>query len=83
MEVDMTASRALALGATALAVVAVVVGLTLAIRALGAREDPAAPHPAVSAPADSSTSTRLPSPDNSYWTPERMRGASPAPMPEG
>jgi hypothetical protein len=83
MEVDMTASRALALGATALAVVAIVVGLTLAIRALGAKDDPAAPQPAVSAPADGSTSTQLPSPDNSYWTPERMRSASPAPMPKG
>ncbi|GLY25659.1 hypothetical protein [Micromonospora sp. NBRC 101691] len=27
------------------------------------------------------TSTRLPSPDSSYWSPERMDEAEPAPMP--
>jgi hypothetical protein len=82
MEVDMTASRALALGATVLAVAAILVGLTLAARALRASTGPAAPRPAVSAPADGSTSTRLPSPDTGYWTPERMRSAGPAPMPK-
>jgi hypothetical protein len=36
--------------------------------------------PAATDPAGSS-STQLPRPDDSYWTPERMRSARPAPMP--
>ncbi|MEH1016087.1 hypothetical protein V6U90_23620 [Micromonospora sp. CPCC 206060] len=63
-------------GAVVLVVLAVGV---LAVRRSGPAEAPA---PAVHSTADpGTTSSRLPVPDESYWTPERMRSAQPAPMP--
>ncbi|MFB9237887.1 hypothetical protein ACFFWC_20390 [Plantactinospora siamensis] len=64
----------------AAAVVLVAIAVVAGVRA--ARHDgPAAP--AGVDPPTGAASTRLPSPDDSYWTTERMRSARPAPMPTG
>lgn len=77
----MRISRFLSVGAVVVVVATVAVGVVLGVRAMSRDDAPAAPRPASSAPADGASSTRLPAPDPSYWTPERMRSAQPAPMP--
>lgn len=62
---------------------AVVAALAVGVAVIVGRavtQEPAGP----SAPTDPAgvSSTRLPEPTDSYWTPERMRSAQPAPMPE-
>lgn len=69
-------SRTALIGAAA-AVIVVAAGVAVVLgRATGAEQPPA--------PADPTgiTSTRLPGSGSTYWTPERMRSAQPAPMPE-
>ncbi|EEP74300.1 hypothetical protein MCAG_04627 [Micromonospora sp. ATCC 39149] len=64
--------------AVAVVVVAVVVA-GVAVRRSGSGQEPAAPPASVG--DTGSSSTRLPSPDDSYWDPGRMGSAEPAPMP--
>ncbi|MDG4818340.1 hypothetical protein O7628_22930 [Micromonospora sp. WMMD956] len=65
--------------AVALAVVVVAVVVTgVAARRSGPGERPAAP---TSVGDTGASSSRLPSPDGSYWDPGRMGSAEPAPMP--
>jgi hypothetical protein len=76
--------RTWAVVGVAAAVVLVAVAVVAGVRA--ARHDGPADRPAAPAgvePPTGAASTRLPSPDDSYWTTERMRGARPAPMPTG
>ncbi|MEU4570274.1 hypothetical protein [Micromonospora sp. NPDC023956] len=65
--------------AVAVVLVAVVVAGVVAARRSGPGEQPGSTGGAVG--DTGTTSTRLPSPDDSYWSPERMRDAEPAPMP--
>ncbi|MGI5215371.1 hypothetical protein [Plantactinospora sp. CA-290183] len=77
----MVRSSVVALGAAAAVLaLAVLVGVVVTLRA-GAPRD--APAPGSSVPPADTSSTRLssPGPQDSYWTPERMRSAEPAPMP--
>jgi hypothetical protein len=65
--------------ALAVVVVAVVVAGVVTARRSGPGEPPAAPPGTV---GDAGTSsTRLPTPDDTYWDPGRMGSARPAPMP--
>ncbi|HEX5541575.1 MAG TPA: hypothetical protein VFX60_08425 [Micromonospora sp.] len=67
--------------AAGVAVLAVVLAGVMVARWSAAREDRPA-QPTVNVTTDPGvTSTLLPSQDESYWTPERMRSAQPAPMP--
>ena len=71
-------SRTALIGAAAAAVVVVAVGVAVVLgRATGGAEQPAAPTDPTGI-----TNTRLPESGSTYWTPERMRSAQPAPMPE-
>ncbi|RGC69232.1 hypothetical protein C5N14_08165 [Micromonospora sp. MW-13] len=64
--------------AVALVLVAVVVAGVVTARRSGPAGQPPVPTPT----GDVGTvSTRLPAPDDSYWDPDRMRSALPAPMP--
>ncbi len=74
----MTRPWVVAVAGGAVALIVVLTGV-MAARWAAREEQPA---PAVQITDDSGvTSTRLPTPDESYWTPERMRSAQPAPMP--
>jgi hypothetical protein len=78
----MNASRVLPVGAAVAAAIAVAL-VVFGLRTLFADDAPGTPEPAGSLPPDTFRSTELPPVDPSYWNPDRMRSARPAPMPEG
>nr|CAI05924.1 hypothetical protein [Micromonospora echinospora] len=78
--VEMTRGWGTAVGvAVAVVLVAVVVAGVVTVRRSGTAEGSGATGGMVG--DTGTTSTRLPSPDDSYWSPERMGDAGPAPMP--
>ncbi|WP_416901956.1 hypothetical protein [Micromonospora echinospora] len=76
----MTRGWGVAVGAAvAVVLVAVVVAGVVTARRPGTGQESGSTGGAVG--DTGTTSTRLPSPDASYWSPERMDDAEPAPMP--